>query len=125
MEDRAADGTSLEWAKYTLGGICIGGLSVFGFLWNYIRQMRNELMSYVGKVKGEMKTEHNALRASVEKDGENYDEQRIEAERRFALRSDVEDLRRHMDMKHENLATNINQRFDQLTTLIIQHRVPK
>lgn len=108
METAPTNSISLEWV---LGGIATGGVLTAAFLWTAIKTVRRELMGVIERLKGTLQKENSDANQRV-----------LEAERRFALKSDVDALRSHMDDKHEALAQNMNQRFDQLTTLIIQGR---
>ena len=110
-------GISLD---FTLGGICAAGVLVSGFLWGAIKSVKRELMFLINKVRGDMNSEQEKMKTSVQKDSIEAKNRVIEAERRFALRADLEALRVHIDQKQDAMFEHINTRFDQLTTLVIQ-----
>ena len=77
-------------------------------------------MFLINKVRGDISSEQEKLRTSVQKDGLEAKNRVIEAERRFALKTDLDALRVHIDQKQEAMFEHMNTRFDQLTTLVIQ-----
>ena len=89
-----------------IGGLASAGTVLSGFLWNFIVSVRKELLAYIRSVK-----------STVQKNETEYANHLVEAERRFALRSDVQALRDHIDKTSAEQTRHINERFDQLISL--------
>lgn len=118
-----------EWAMFVIAGLASAGAVLSGFLWNFILCVKGEVMAYIKSVKNWGESEHDDLRGddkalaeAMQKRDEVCAHHRIEIERRFALRKDVNDLRDHIDQTHTESVRLMNQRFDQITSLIVNNK---
>lgn len=118
-----------EWAMFVIAGLASAGAVLSGFLWNFILCVKGEVMAYIRSVKNWGEGEHDDLRGkdktlaeAMQKRDDACAHHRIEIERRFALRKDVNDLRDHIDQTHAESVRLMNQRFDQITSLIVNNK---
>ena len=111
-----------EWVMLTIGGLASGGAVLSGFLWNFILSIRKELLTYVRGVKEFSRRDTEQIKVDMKKSDEKCATHMLDTERRmglFALKSDVDALREHIDKTSQEQTRQVNQRFDQLTTIII------
>ena len=108
-----------EAALFVISGVASCGAIVAGFLWNFICSVRREGMAYIKSVKEIAHRDNEALRTHLQKETEIATNRIVENERRFALKSDVDVLREHIDDTYAEHARQMNGRFDQITNLIM------
>jgi len=129
MEPLPTETRTVEWVMFVIGGIAAIGAILSGFLWNFILIVKGEVMNYIRSVKTWGQIEHDNIRsetkevASIFQKKEEFCQQHmLDIERRFSLKSEVAVLSEHFDEAHMEISRQMNQRFDQLTAILINQR---